>query len=160
MKETLHIIDTKALKTMLSDILNRATLINSATMSSWPCQPQKDLAPLYKEIPSFLWTCTVDSETIQKRRLVALKTTGSKLWQGRSTDTASHRSGRESASQHYSEILQENKHLKQHKICQNSGTLTSPVRMSQPPRTCQQPGPDRVRQDGPQDYSQKQNALD
>ncbi len=32
---------------------------------------ETDLNPLYKEILTFLWTRTIDSETIQKRRLVA-----------------------------------------------------------------------------------------
>jgi hypothetical protein len=33
----------------------------------------KDLEPLHKEILSFLWTRTANTETIQKRRLVASK---------------------------------------------------------------------------------------
>ncbi len=62
-----------------TDILHRATLINTALVPLYnhvlialPISEQ-ELQPLNKEILSFLWTRTVDSETVQKRRLVAKK---------------------------------------------------------------------------------------
>jgi hypothetical protein len=84
-RETLHKIDLKSIKRRIlattppTDILHRSTLINSAMTPLYnhifmalPVTEQ-DLQPLTKEILSFLWTRTVDSETVQKRRLVASK---------------------------------------------------------------------------------------
>jgi hypothetical protein len=85
MREILQKIKTKTLKSRIlamtppTDILYRATLINSAiiplynnVLMALPAT-EEDLGPRYKEILSFLWTCTIKSEIIQKRRLVASK---------------------------------------------------------------------------------------
>jgi hypothetical protein len=65
--------------TPLTDILHRVTLINAAMVPMYnhvfmalPVA-EEDLNTLHKEILSFLWTRTNDSNTIQKRRLVAAK---------------------------------------------------------------------------------------
>ncbi len=84
-RETLNKIDLKAAKRRIlatappTDILHRATLINSAlvplynhVLMALPAR-EADLQPLYKEIKSFLWTRTESDTTIQKRRLVAAK---------------------------------------------------------------------------------------
>ncbi len=84
-KETINRIDLKATKRRIlatappTDILHRATLINSAltplynhVLMALPVT-EDDLQPLYKEIKSFLWTRTENDTTIQKRRLVAAK---------------------------------------------------------------------------------------
>jgi hypothetical protein len=85
MRETMQKIDTKTLKRRIlattppTDILHRATINNSALVPLYNqvlmalLATEKDLDPLCKEILSFLWTRTIDSETIQKRRLVASK---------------------------------------------------------------------------------------
>jgi hypothetical protein len=78
-------IDLKSIKrrilatTLPPDILHRAPLINSAmvplynhVLMALPTTEQ-ELQPLDKKILSFLWTRTVDSETVQKRSLVASK---------------------------------------------------------------------------------------
>jgi hypothetical protein len=83
--ETLSKIDLKATKRRIlvtappTDILHRATLINSAltplynhVLMALPAT-EKDLQPLCKEIKPFLWTRTENDTTIQKRRLVAAK---------------------------------------------------------------------------------------
>ncbi len=85
MRGTLQKIDIKATKRRLlatappTDILHRATLINSAltplynhVFMALPAA-EADLDPLYREILGFLWTRTNDTVTIQKRRLVAAK---------------------------------------------------------------------------------------
>ncbi|RPH76440.1 MAG: reverse transcriptase family protein, partial [Planctomycetaceae bacterium] len=82
---TLQNIDIKAIKRRIlatappTDTLHRSTLINSAlvplynhVLMALPAT-EDALAPLYKEVLSFLWTKTVDGETIPKRRLVAAK---------------------------------------------------------------------------------------
>ncbi len=83
--ETMQKIDMKAVKRRIlatslpTDILHRATLINSAMDSLYnhvlmalPVT-ETELNPLYMEILSFLWTRTNNLDTIQKRRLVAAK---------------------------------------------------------------------------------------
>jgi hypothetical protein len=83
--ETVSKIDLKSTRRRIlatappTDILHRATLINSAltplynhVFMALPVT-EKDLQPLYKEIKSFLWTRTENEATIQKRRLVAAK---------------------------------------------------------------------------------------
>jgi hypothetical protein len=78
-KETINKIDLKATKRRilatapLTDILHRATLIDSAltplynhVLMALPVT-EEDLQPLYKEIKSFLWTRTENETTIQKR---------------------------------------------------------------------------------------------
>jgi hypothetical protein len=82
---TLQKIDVKAIKRRIqattppTDTLHRATLINSALIPLYnhvfmalPITAE-DIDPLQKEITGFLWTRTNDSNTIQKRRLVATK---------------------------------------------------------------------------------------
>ncbi len=78
-------MDTKTLKRRIlattppTNILPRATLNNSALVPLYNqvlmalLATEKNLDPIYKEILYFLWTRTIDSETIQKRRLVASK---------------------------------------------------------------------------------------
>jgi hypothetical protein len=85
MQETLQKIDLKAIKQRLlaisppTDTLQRAALINSALVLLYHHVPmalpatEMDLNPLCREVLGFLWTRTSDSETIQKRRLVAAK---------------------------------------------------------------------------------------
>jgi hypothetical protein len=84
-RETIQKIDLKAVKRRIlattppTDILHRATLINSAlvplynhVLMSLPVAAA-DMEALHKEILSFLWTRSNNQETIQKRRLVAAK---------------------------------------------------------------------------------------
>jgi hypothetical protein len=84
-RTTMQKIDVKAVKrrilatTPLTDILHRATLINSAMVPLYnhvfmvlPVADE-DMTTLHKEVLSFLWTRTNDSNSIQKRRLVAAK---------------------------------------------------------------------------------------
>jgi hypothetical protein len=83
-KETFQKIYLKAeqqhiLPTIPTDILHRATLINSAltplynhVLIALP-DTEEDLKPLYKEILSFLWTRTVNAGVSQKRRLEVRK---------------------------------------------------------------------------------------
>jgi hypothetical protein len=84
-RETIQKIDLKAVKRRIlattppTDILHRATLINSAlvplynhVLMSLPVAAT-ELDPLHKEILSFLWTRSNNQETIQKQRLVATK---------------------------------------------------------------------------------------
>jgi hypothetical protein len=84
-RETIQKIDMKAVKRRIlattppTDILHRATLINAAMVPMYnhvlmalPVA-EEDLNTLHKEILSFLWTQTNDSNTVQKRRLVATK---------------------------------------------------------------------------------------
>jgi hypothetical protein len=85
LSETLNKIDLKAAKRRIlatappTDILHRATLINSALIPLYNHVPmvlpakETDLQHLYKEIKSFLWTRTENDTMIQKRRLVAAK---------------------------------------------------------------------------------------
>jgi hypothetical protein len=85
LSETLNKIDLKATKRRIlatappTDILHRATLINSALVPLYnhvlmALQAREtDLQPLNKEIKSFLWTRTENDTTIQKRWLVAAK---------------------------------------------------------------------------------------
>ncbi len=83
--ETTQKIDMKAVKRRIlattppTDSLHRATLINSAlvplynhVLMALPVT-EAELNPLHKEILSFLWTRSKNLETIQKRRLVAVK---------------------------------------------------------------------------------------
>ncbi len=85
MREILQKIKTRTLKRRIlamtppTDVLHRVTLINSAiiplynhVLMALPAT-EEDLAARYKEILSFLWTCTIRSEIIQKRHLVASK---------------------------------------------------------------------------------------
>jgi hypothetical protein len=71
--ETLSKIDLKAIKRRIlatappTDILHRATLINSAIT------PFYNQVQMYKEIKSFLWTRTENDATVQKRHLVVAK---------------------------------------------------------------------------------------
>jgi hypothetical protein len=94
MRETLQKIDLKSLKirilatTPATDTLHRATLINSALVPLYnhvllalPATEQ-ELQPLDKEILSFVWTRTADSETVQKRRLVASKQLSASFHEG------------------------------------------------------------------------------
>jgi hypothetical protein len=60
MRETLHKIDTKALKSMLSDILKRATLINSA------------MIPLYNHVLMALPAPEGPSPSLQRNSLLPL----------------------------------------------------------------------------------------
>ncbi len=84
-ENTLNKIDLKAAKRRImatappTDMLHRATLINRAltpiynhVFMALPVQ-DKDVDPLYKEIQLFLWSKTVNQETVQKRRLVSRK---------------------------------------------------------------------------------------
>jgi hypothetical protein len=84
-RETIQKIDMKAVKRRIlattppTDILHRATLINAAMVPMYnhvlmalPVA-EEDLNTLHKEMLSFLWTRTNDSNTVQKRRLVATK---------------------------------------------------------------------------------------
>jgi hypothetical protein len=83
--ETISKIDLKTTRRRIlatappTDILHRATLINSAltplynhVLMALPAT-EADLQPLYKEIKSFLWTRTENNVTVQKRRLVVAK---------------------------------------------------------------------------------------
>jgi hypothetical protein len=83
--ETLAKIDLKAAKRRIlatappTDVLHRATLINSALIPLYnhvlmvlPAI-ETDLQHLYREVKSFLWTRTENDTRIQKRRLVAAK---------------------------------------------------------------------------------------
>jgi hypothetical protein len=83
MQGTLQKIDVKATKRRIlatsppTDTLHRATLINSALIPLYnhvfmvlPAT-EADSDFLHKEILGFLWTRTTDSDTTQKRRLVA-----------------------------------------------------------------------------------------
>jgi hypothetical protein len=84
-RTTMQKIDVKAVKrrilatTPLTDTLHRATLINSAMVPlynhAFMALPvaEEDTDTLYKEVLSFLWTRTNDSNYIKKRRLVAAK---------------------------------------------------------------------------------------
>jgi hypothetical protein len=84
-KATMQKIDVKAVKRRIlattppTDTLHRATLVNAAMVPlynhAFMALPiaEEDTEMIHKEILSFLWTRTNESNSIQKRRLVAVK---------------------------------------------------------------------------------------
>jgi hypothetical protein len=165
LSETLNKIDLKAAKRRIlatappTDILHRATLINSAliplynhVLMALPAR-ETDLQPLCKEIKSFLWTRTENDTTVQKRRLVAAKRPSASFDKGglqiQLPEETAEGLRLNLLQKYFRKISSNQKTIFSRIIMQNNYANPSRGRKTRPTRTHQQHGTARMAQNKP-----------